>query len=235
MQVSIDSLFNSDGTVIPSTSASAAEEKSGSDLDKSDFLELLCTQLKYQDPLNPQTDTDMAAQLAQYSSLELMQNIESAINNQTEVFNSAVSALQYSALSSTNASSISLIGKTVRLQQTTVTFDGYEDEMQFRINLGDTASTTVTLLDEEGETVRTFSTGDKDADDTVLLTWDGLSDQGEQCAAGDYTIAIEGEDSNSSLYCFVEGEVSGIRFNSDGPAVIIDGEELTVSNILAVT
>jgi len=45
------------------------------DMDKNAFLNLLVTQLQYQDPLNPSSDTEFIAQMAQFSSLEQMQNM----------------------------------------------------------------------------------------------------------------------------------------------------------------
>ncbi|MCL2662713.1 MAG: hypothetical protein FWE83_05205 [Oscillospiraceae bacterium] len=56
-----------------------AERKSGSDMGKHDFLLLLSAQLRFQDPLNPQSDSDFAAGLAQFSSLEQMQNMNSTL------------------------------------------------------------------------------------------------------------------------------------------------------------
>jgi flagellar basal-body rod modification protein FlgD len=55
------------------TSATAAADtfaNPSSTLNQADFLQLLVAQIQYQDPMNPQSDTDMAAQLAQFSSLQ---------------------------------------------------------------------------------------------------------------------------------------------------------------------
>lgn len=55
------------------------KEKSGSDLDKDAFLQLLVTQMQYQDPLNPGDSTEYMSQLAQYSSLEATMNISETL------------------------------------------------------------------------------------------------------------------------------------------------------------
>jgi flagellar basal-body rod modification protein FlgD len=52
------------------------------DIDQMDFLHLLTTQLKQQDPLNPQSDTDFAAQMAQFSGLQQMQKLNQNISKQ---------------------------------------------------------------------------------------------------------------------------------------------------------
>jgi len=72
-----------------------ADRKPGGDMGKHDFLLLLSAQLKFQDPLNPQSDSDFAAGLAQFSSLEQMQNMNSTLESM---------AVQYS---------FSLVGKFV--------------------------------------------------------------------------------------------------------------------------
>jgi len=48
-------------------------------LGKNDFLNLLVTQLRYQDPTNPMDDTQFISQMAQFSSLEQMQNMTTAM------------------------------------------------------------------------------------------------------------------------------------------------------------
>lgn len=51
-----------------------------SNLDKDAFLRLLLTELKYQDPLNPTDDKAFIAQMAQFTSLEQMQNMSKALS-----------------------------------------------------------------------------------------------------------------------------------------------------------
>lgn len=234
MQVSIDTLFDSTGTPISQTSSSTTSEKANDELDKTDFLELLCTQLKYQDPLNPQTDTDMAAQLAQYTSLDYMRDVKTAIEEQTEAFSEIATTLQYSALSTTNSSSVALIGKTVRIEQDTIEFNGTSEE-EFTVHLGSNYSAVVNLLDENGDIVRSFSATDKDSNNAVKLSWDGLKTDGTIADSGTYTIEIDGQDSDEQLYCFVNGTVDGIKYSSSGPLAVIGGQELSVSKILRVS
>jgi flagellar basal-body rod modification protein FlgD len=53
-----------------SMASSSGVTKSGSTLNQSDFLKLLVAQMQFQDPLNPKSNTDMAAQMAQFTALQ---------------------------------------------------------------------------------------------------------------------------------------------------------------------
>jgi len=57
------------------------ENAPNNDLDKMAFLRLLTTQLANQDPLNPMEDREFIAQLAQFSALEQMQNLNKTVEN----------------------------------------------------------------------------------------------------------------------------------------------------------
>lgn len=63
------------------TSEEKESRKPGGDLGKDEFLQLLVCQMKNQDPLEPAKDTDFIAQLAQFSALEQMQNLNETVMN----------------------------------------------------------------------------------------------------------------------------------------------------------
>ncbi|MCM1123879.1 MAG: flagellar hook capping protein [Eubacterium sp.] len=72
-----------DGKFVESqTAASLAKEnvkKAGSGMDKDAFLQLLVAQMKYQDPLEPTSNTEYISQFATFSSLEQMQNMSATL------------------------------------------------------------------------------------------------------------------------------------------------------------
>jgi len=71
---------NSGFAVAPSDYNESKATGSAKNLGKDEFLNLLVTQLQYQDPLNPSSDTEFIAQMAQFSSLEQMQNLNDSFS-----------------------------------------------------------------------------------------------------------------------------------------------------------
>ncbi len=72
-------------------------------LDKDDFLKLLLTQLTHQDPTRPLEDTEFVAQMAQFSTLEQISNMNTELE---KVFNLL-----------TKSQAIALLGKTVEIRE----------------------------------------------------------------------------------------------------------------------
>lgn len=82
---------------------SSAYTKTKKEMGKDDFLNLLVTQLKYQDPLNPMQSAEFSAQLAQFSSLEQLTNM-----------NTTLSGIQSSLTANKQDNILDYIGKTVK-------------------------------------------------------------------------------------------------------------------------
>ena len=62
------------------TSSTAAAATPSQTLNQSDFLKLLVAQMQYQDPMNPQSDTQMAAQMAQFTALQQSSQMSSSLS-----------------------------------------------------------------------------------------------------------------------------------------------------------
>ncbi len=71
--MTVNAIYSAQGT--SATSGQTQPKKQGEALGKDSFLQLLVTQMRYQDPLEPAKDTEYIAQLAQFNSLEQMQNL----------------------------------------------------------------------------------------------------------------------------------------------------------------
>jgi flagellar basal-body rod modification protein FlgD len=82
------------GTTTTTTKSSQQVKEFKSNLDKDSFLNILVTQLRNQNPLQPMNDTEFIGQMAQFSSLEQMQNTNAAIklNSANNMVNKLITA-----------------------------------------------------------------------------------------------------------------------------------------------
>lgn len=71
-----------DGKVVDITNSSSTKKESSSALGKDDFLQLLVAQMKYQDPMEPTSNTEYIQQYATYSELEQMMNMSESMDLQ---------------------------------------------------------------------------------------------------------------------------------------------------------
>jgi flagellar basal-body rod modification protein FlgD len=199
-----------------------------STLSKDDFLKLLITQMQNQDPLSPMDGTQYAAQLAQFSSLEQLTNLN-------DVTTQGVNANLILAQSINNGLSASFIGKDAQALTDTFKYDGSTD-VKMGYTLSSTADTaTVTVYNEAGQAVKNLQRGTENGDNTV--TWDGTNENGAAVEEGKYTFKVEAKDSNGNTLSsnqFVYGKIQSVRFTSNGAAFMINGIDVPLSNILEI-
>ncbi len=88
-----DLLNNGSTTANNNLSVSEMAREDGA-LGKDSFLELLVTELKYQDPLNPMDNKESIAQLAQFSALEQMQNLNKSFEEFSALFGAGAGRAQ---------------------------------------------------------------------------------------------------------------------------------------------
>ncbi len=123
-------------------------KKPGDILGKDDFLKLLTSQLKYQNPLEPMNDQEFVAQMTQFSSLEQLQNMNSTLSQ-----NAQWNMLLSQTINNTMATS--LIGKEITADSNAIGISG-GDGADISFQSADFALTgTITIYDEKGNVVRT--------------------------------------------------------------------------------
>ena len=195
-------------------------------LGKEDFLKLLVEQLKNQDPLNPMESTEFTAQLAQFSSLEQLTNM-----------NESLEYLQLYQSSINNAQAVGFIGKTVKATGDSINVkDGISNQIQFDL-ARDAETVNIHIYDASDNLVKTINCGSF-SDGEQSTAWDGTNDDGETVSDGTYTFVVSaadagGETIEASTYMTVV--VTGVTFK-EGNAYLLAGDiEISMSDVIEVT
>ncbi|KAF0188224.1 MAG: flagellar hook capping [Desulfobulbaceae bacterium] len=208
------------------TSTSTSASKTADIMGKEDFLTLLVAQLQNQDPLNPDDPTEFTAQLAQFSSLEQLYNL-----------NESMAGLTTAQANSQKLSALSLIGKEVSYNGSSFSFEGDPIAVGYQLD-GVATGVTISLQDSDGKTIKTLQ-----AEDTELktgnhfITWDGTDMDGETVAAGTYKIVLSATAAKSGASVaaapLISSEVTGVDL-SNGMLTTKAGEVL-FNNLIKVT
>ncbi len=195
-------------------------------LGKDEFLKLLTIQLENQDPLEPVNSKEMLAQLAQFSSLEQLENInanlESSIN---------LDLILTQVLSNTTAAG--LIGRMIVAEGDQITV-GDSDSVPIHFDLGSDADhVVVTVHDGSGGVVRTLEAESLEAGRNQI-DWDGTGTFGSKVAEGTYTFkvqAFDAEDTEIDVTTLVVGRIDKAKFHEGEAIVIVAGLEVPISGI----
>lgn len=207
------------------TSLSTDSTGGGLSVDKETFLTLLVTQLQNQDPLNPLSNQDFVAQLAQFNSLEELMNL-----------NDSMSALYMATASMNNAAMTSLIGRQIVAVGDQFSYSG-EGSVELGYEaMADTSQATLTITDEDGTVVWTGEIGALDEGEGTC-TWSGTDQYGNAVPEGTYTFAIEATDSNGDpvqVDTLITGIIDAMSYTTGTPVPSINGIDIAIGDILRV-
>ncbi|MDZ7262639.1 MAG: flagellar hook capping protein [candidate division KSB1 bacterium] len=207
------------------TQSSQTDSRWGQILGKDDFLKLLLTQLKYQDPLEPMENTEFVAQLAQFTSLEQLQNMDGSLQTISLLTQSVNSSL------ATN-----LIGKYVKTVGNGISLSD-SNEVPVSYNLSSDAKVTIEIYNSENQLVRTLQLGAQAAGDHKVV-WDGKDNTGTELPPGEYTFkltAIDGEGKTIPNVTYTMAKVTGIKFENSRAILLLGGEqEVNLSEVLEI-
>ena len=211
-------ITNSLGNIVSTTSTTTTTQTKT--MGKDDFMKLLLAQLKNQDPLNPMSDTDFAAQLAQFSSLEQLTNLN------TELQTQGVNQLTLGYAQSAN-----MVGKEVIANSgNTVTANGSTVDLNYSLDK-DAQNVTISILDQNGKIVKTLNEVNQKAG-TNKVTWDSSN-----VTKGDYTFQVAAKDSQGqtvSTSTMTAGLVTAVNFKNNQISVIVNGKEVPLSSIVEI-
>ncbi len=199
-------------SLVPGSSSAAGTGAPGQ-LGKDDFLRLLVTQLANQNPLSPVQDQEFVAQLAQFSSLEQLENLNETMTSSL-VLDQAVN----------NSLATNLIGKEVLVEgaRTTLADTG---GASWQVAIASGATVKAVVRNASGEVVRTIDVGEK-ALGVHDVEWDGLDESGARAPSGAYDVEIVALDSSGNPVARVtrvRALVTGVRF-VDGLGYLILGD-----------
>jgi flagellar basal-body rod modification protein FlgD len=199
----------------------------GQVLGKDDFLKLLITQVQNQDPLNPLEDKEFVAQLAQFSSLEQLQNTNSILKDSLGT-NAALTRTM------NTAAATSLIGKDVAISTDTIDFRGKD-----HVNIAyDTAAgavkAVVQIVKKDDDTLIRTLEGDTSEEGTGFVEWDGKNDRGIPLPAGSYKVKVSGLDrlgKDVGAEPRLIGRVRGMRYRDGVPMLLVGGFEAPLTQL----
>jgi flagellar basal-body rod modification protein FlgD len=180
-------------------------------LGKDDFLKLFVTQLRFQNPLNPLDNNEFTAQLAQFSSLEQLNNISTQLHDLLLFQNS----LQ-------NTATTNLIGKQVKIPGNEI-YLKENGEISYTLQ-EDVSKVKISIYDSGGGLVKEVNLGQQTSGEKSYV-WDGTDNSGNRVPEGHYQVkvdALDGSGNPVNVSTAVYGTVTGITFDNNITYLIID-------------
>jgi flagellar basal-body rod modification protein FlgD len=221
MTTDINSILNSANSAY---SQQQASKTSGSDLTLSDFLRLMATQLRSQDPSQPMDPSSFFNQLTQFSLVSGMQGLQTS-------FNTLASTLQSNA----NIKPSDLLGHRIMFQSSSAVLGPADastgpgtgaggNTLQGAVGVpANATSVTVQIKDSSGAVVKTIDLGAPAAGNTDF-SWNGQGDNGATLPPGKYSISataiVGGAPQTATTY--TSASVEGVSLGANGSPPMID-------------
>ncbi len=187
------------------------------------FLSLLTTQLKNQDPTAPLDTNQFTQQLVQFAQVE--QQLKQ---------NETLSSLLSMSKSASTSSAMSFVGNRVTTDGTTSSLKN--NLAEWRLDSPKGGSATITVKDKAGNVVatenKTLTTG------VQSYRWNGRTTTGGTAPDGDYTIVVDAADAQRNRFTVsteVTGIVDGADFTGDTPVLIIGNTRTPLDKVKSVS
>jgi len=180
--------------------------KPAGSMDQNDFLKLMTTQMKTQDPFSPMDSSQMVAQMAQFSQVAGISEI-----------NKNVAALVSALGSGRLSDAANWIGRSM-LVQSPIASPSKDGSFSGEVNLaGDADQVTVNFVDPNGTVLHSESLGAQKAG-ALQFNWDGKDDAGNKVANGAVRVVVSASASGTNVDSAISTwtEIRGLQSPSDG-------------------
>lgn len=216
------------GTSNGSAASSSSSPSTSSDtppISEADFMQILVTQLENQDPTNPLQPDQLASELAQFTSVqELAQLNTDATSQLTAVANNtqAVEANMATAL----------IGRPVVATGGEVDVSSSSSTTSVLADIGGTGQGVLTLTNAQGQTVGTYNLGTLNAGNQQVLSFNTKG-----VTAGPYNYSLTVTNSSGSsvpVTTYITGTVTGVNVTTGTPTLDIGDLTAPITNLVEV-
>ena len=212
---------------VASTSTTNSQATAGTKkttLTQEDFLKLFTTQMRFQNPLEPLDNFQMATQLAQFNTVDSLARMNETLN-QLMASQNSMSQLQAAGL----------IGKKVETQGNRLAIQqGAVGEGIYQ--LARPANVVIQILNSQGGLVRQIDAGARDTS-RQTIGWNGQNQAGAALPDGLYTfrvIAVDAQGQSVPVTTYRIGTVDGVSLENGAVALQVNGDKVAFNDILSI-
>ena len=210
------------------TQFGADPNKAGDAMGKDEFLQLLVAQLRNQDPMNPSNPEEFAAQLAQFTSVEQLININDTLAAQAVANQSMAAALNQTSAMGALGHDVLAVGNRIET--------GPDADTRVVLGVGaGGGDATLTLRDEAGDIVATLDLGDVPAgrSEFTLSDFDAVQDLPDGTYTFEVTV-VGGDNVGVEAETFTRMRVDGVRYGPMGPVLLSGDVEIPLSDVVEI-
>ncbi len=188
------------------------ENTQNKDLGKNEFLNLLVAQLNNQNPLEPQGNGEFIAQLAQFSTVEGVEKLNTSMESLLSGYQSS-QALQAS----------SLVGRKVIVPSEKAVVDTSETFKASAVLPVSSSNVYVNVYDSSGASVNRINLGQQSAG-SVSFMWDGKDSSGNLMPPGTYRFEAQAtyEGETKGLYTLLPANVDSVTLGQNGSGLMLN-------------
>ena len=206
-------------SAVNAATSSATTNTAKNTLGKDSFMKMMIAQLQNQDPLNPMDGTAFVAQLAQFTSLEQLQNL-----------NDVMSALPDYLNNFSNAQMANLIGNEATAAGNVLNVTGSTTKINYQLP-SDIQSGTVKIFNSNGALVDTVRIGSQKTG-LQSTTWNSSSQ-----SPGNYTYEVSAVDRSGAEVAvnkMISGQITGVSFKDGKSYLTINGQQVAFSDVATI-